>query len=168
MVGDILKTAINGGRSAFRYVNDSMVGQVTKKTTSDVLGKQVGLNKSFVGWTAAMTATNLMAGDSFGSAVGSAAVSSLAFEVFGAGPVMAFQLATMMPGMALGVSERVRSEAIRWDMMHKPNFGGNYHDTQQALTMRQQAVQAISGSKMNARSALGGEGRLMHRPYQYG
>lgn len=43
----------------------------------------------------------------------------------------------------------------------KSNF--NYVDTRQAVTMRQAAVQAIQGSKMNARNALGGEASLMHR-----
>ena len=43
----------------------------------------------------------------------------------------------------------------------KPNF--QYMDTRQAVTMRQAAVQAIQGSKMNARNALGGEASLMHR-----
>ncbi|MGG0592517.1 hypothetical protein ABEY80_22030 [Priestia megaterium] len=39
--------------------------------------------------------------------------------------------------------------------------GGSYEDTQRALTMRQAAVQQIQGSKMNARSALGGEARIL-------
>jgi hypothetical protein len=33
-------------------------------------------------------------------------------------------------------------------------------DTQRAQTMRQAAVQAIQGSKLNARSALGGEAQI--------
>lgn len=44
-----------------------------------------------------------------------------------------------------------------------PTFG--YIDTQQAQTMRQAAVQAIQGSKLNARNALGGEAALMHVNY---
>lgn len=44
-----------------------------------------------------------------------------------------------------------------------PKF--TYQDTNQALTMRQAAVQAIQGSKLNARNALGGEASLMHRGY---
>lgn len=39
--------------------------------------------------------------------------------------------------------------------------GGNYQDTQRAATMRQAAVEAIQGSKLNARSALGGEARIL-------
>ena len=39
-------------------------------------------------------------------------------------------------------------------------IGGNYMDTNAAVTMRQAAVQQIQGNKMNARSALGGEARI--------
>lgn len=42
--------------------------------------------------------------------------------------------------------------------------GGGYADTQRAQTMRQAAVTAIQGSKLNARSALGGEAKIMN-PY---
>lgn len=39
-------------------------------------------------------------------------------------------------------------------------IGGGFNDTEQAQTMRQAAVQQIQGNKLNARSALGGEGRI--------
>ena len=42
------------------------------------------------------------------------------------------------------------------------NMNWNFRDSEQAYTMRQAAVQAIQGSKMNARSALGGEAKMMH------
>ncbi|ANE86631.1 MULTISPECIES: hypothetical protein [Bacillus] len=42
--------------------------------------------------------------------------------------------------------------------------GGKFLDTRGAQTMRQAAVQAIQGSKMNARSALGGEAKILS-PY---
>ncbi|EML9731536.1 TPA: hypothetical protein QCR58_000419 [Bacillus cereus] len=42
--------------------------------------------------------------------------------------------------------------------------GGDFLDTRGAQTMRQAAVQAIQGSKMNARSALGGEAKILS-PY---
>lgn len=44
-----------------------------------------------------------------------------------------------------------------------PSVGGSYYDTNRALTMRQSAIQAIEGSKMNARSALGNEAKLHAR-----
>ena len=42
------------------------------------------------------------------------------------------------------------------------NFGGDFEDTQQAYTMRQQAVQEMSGSLMNARQYLGNEAAFFH------
>lgn len=45
--------------------------------------------------------------------------------------------------------------------------GGNYMDTNAALTMRQAAVQQIQGNKLNARSALGGEARILSRNMPY-
>lgn len=56
-----------------------------------------------------------------------------------------------------------QAKEARWNQFHKPNLGGDYTDTQQALTMRQAGVQAIQGSRMNARNALGNEAQLMHR-----
>lgn len=44
-----------------------------------------------------------------------------------------------------------------------PRF--SYQDTQQAATMRQAAVQAIQGSKLNARNELGNEAYMMHRAW---
>lgn len=52
-------------------------------------------------------------------------------------------------------------ESQYWSLYQKGTVGGGYVDTQQALTMRQAAVQAIQGSKLNARSALGGEARIL-------
>ena len=51
----------------------------------------------------------------------------------------------------------------RWNQYFRPNIGGDYQDTEAALTMRSAAVQAIQQSKMNTRSALGTEGSMMHR-----
>ena len=47
---------------------------------------------------------------------------------------------------------------MRYNMYGK--IGGNYIDTNRAVTMRQAAVQQIQGNKLNARSALGGEARI--------
>ena len=56
-----------------------------------------------------------------------------------------------------------RMKEAHWNQYFKPNLGGNYVDTQQALTMRQAGIQAIQGSRLNARSALGNEAGMMHR-----
>lgn len=42
-------------------------------------------------------------------------------------------------------------------------FGGDYRDTQTAMTMRQAAAREMSGSLMNARQWLGQEGAFMHQ-----
>jgi hypothetical protein len=43
------------------------------------------------------------------------------------------------------------------------NFGGAYHDTEIAWTMRQRAVQEMGSSALNARQYLGKEAALMHQ-----
>ena len=45
---------------------------------------------------------------------------------------------------------------------HRLNMGGNYEDTQDAWTMRQQAAKELSTSLSNARQYLGKEGAFMH------
>lgn len=42
------------------------------------------------------------------------------------------------------------------------NFGGNYKDTEKAYTFRQQAVQSMNSSILNARQYLGKESLLFH------
>lgn len=42
-------------------------------------------------------------------------------------------------------------------------LGGYYFDNQQSYTSRQRAVKAITSSQLQARSAIGNEGFLMHR-----
>ena len=48
------------------------------------------------------------------------------------------------------------------NVARRVNFGGDFEDTQQAYTMRQQAVQEMSGSLMNARQYLGNEAAFFH------
>jgi len=43
------------------------------------------------------------------------------------------------------------------------NFGGEYHDTEVAWTMRQRAIQEMGSSALNARQYLGKEAALMHQ-----
>ena len=62
-----------------------------------------------------------------------------------------------------GIPSAFRQQESNYNQLMRPNLGGNYQDTQQALTMRQAGVQAIQQSKMNARSALGTEASRMHR-----
>jgi hypothetical protein len=47
--------------------------------------------------------------------------------------------------------------------MRRSSFGGDYRDTQVAVTMRQAAAREMSGSLMNARHWLGQEGAFMQQ-----
>lgn len=76
------------------------------------------------------------------------------------GVKMGAELIAMGAG-GLYKANKALTQRYNQNISSAPNF--QYTDTRQALTMRQAAVQAIQGSKMNARNALGGEASLMHR-----
>lgn len=110
--------------------------------------------------------SNMDAGDSFGVAGAKWATTSIGFAV---APWLT-TTAMMAPAAVQGVQaahqfRRERGEQIaEMKRSHRGvgTVGGNYVDTQRAATMRQAAVQAIQGSKLNARSALGGEARIFN------
>lgn len=68
-------------------------------------------------------------------------------------------------GAVVGARQLKETAQQNWQDTHKIGPRFRYQDTEQAVTMRQASVQAIQGSKMNARNALGGEAALMHRGY---
>lgn len=76
----------------------------------------------------------------------------------------AFGLAKMAGQSGMFSPQKYESRAIA-----RNDIGGswNYQDTQQAATMRQRGLDAIANSRMNARSALGGEARALHRNRGY-
>ncbi|MFP3359475.1 hypothetical protein R0K17_19275, partial [Planococcus sp. SIMBA_143] len=62
-----------------------------------------------------------------------------------------------------------RNKVMWWNKQHlQGTIGGGYMDTQRALTMRQAAVQSIEASKMNSRSSLGGEARILSNTWTRG
>ena len=104
---------------------------------------------------------NLQSGDDLGTA----AVKTAANQILWAaapGPMAALTFTPMLAKGAMAVGTFAHHKQQWWNMQHKPTgiVGGQYVDTQRAQTMRQAAVQAIQGSKMNARSALGGEAKI--------
>ncbi|ONG68583.1 hypothetical protein BKK42_23270 [Bacillus cereus] len=109
--------------------------------------------------------SNVQAGDDIGTAV----VKSGAQQIYWTmAPTLAFAT-TFAPmigegAMALGKWQHGKQQWWNQQFQHNGVVGGNYIDTQRALTMRQASVQAIQGSKMNARSALGDEARILS-PY---
>lgn len=126
------------------------------------------LSKTTLGAKAALadlalgTFAGVRSGKSFGSALVQGAGEALAFGMM-PGPMMAYYGGMMAgAGVKAGMQAQTRIEGeYRQRVDPNPNF--SYRDSQQALTMRQAGIQAIQGSKMNARNALGGEASLMHR-----
>lgn len=110
-------------------------------------------------------AFNVAGGDNLGTAAAKASVTG---AIFASNPL----LATGIMGASLLQEGYWANEQFSyrkkqwWNAQYAVNntVGGNYMDTQRAQTMRQAAVQAIQGSKMNARSALGGEAKILN-PY---
>lgn len=73
--------------------------------------------------------------------------------------------APMVKGAIQGSFRASRNITDRRRQQTRPGTSFTYRDSNAALTMRQASVQAIQGSKLNARNALGGEASLMHRSY---
>jgi hypothetical protein len=104
---------------------------------------------------------NMAAGDDFGTAV---LRSSASAALWATAPwVMGTHLAaTTLPMAGAAIYNTHKQKVNQWNMAHmQGTLGGTYMDTQRAVTMRQAAVQAIESSKMNARSSLGGEAKIL-------
>lgn len=117
------------------------------------------------GFFAIDTAINMSGGDDLGTAV----LKSGAVSVIAASNPVLFTGLTLAPAITEGViagQRHYNQKKEYWNSKFAYNntVGGNFVDTQRAQTMRQAAVQAIQGSKLNARSALGGEAKIMN-PY---
>lgn len=93
-------------------------------------------------------------------AFGGAVLQTAFYEVFPE-VMWARFAASAIPSIAQAVYASYERRQDWWDSIRQPNMGV-FFDTEAALTMRQAAVQAIQASKMNARSVLGQEARLMH------
>lgn len=105
---------------------------------------------------------NMAGGDDFGTAAFKAAAST-ALWYTAPGIMTAHMLATTAPALVgAGYNWQRQAKATWRDAHMQGQVGGKYVDTQRAMTMRQAAVQAIQGSKLNARSALGGEARILN------
>jgi hypothetical protein len=104
---------------------------------------------------------NMAAGDDFGTA---SLRSSASAALWATAPwVMGTHLAaTTLPMAGAAIYSTHKKKENQWNMVHiQGTLDGTYMDTQRALTMRQAAVQAIESSKMNARSSLGGEAKIL-------
>lgn len=138
-------------------------------------GARTGMNAipggGFGKLTAGMTAMDMFSNVHNGDDVGTAAVKAGAnYMLWSAlpGPMTALTFAPMVASGAMKAGTFFNHKQQWWNQQHRPGntVGGQYMDTQRAQTMRQAAVQAIQGSKLNARSALGGEAQLFaNNPY---
>lgn len=103
-------------------------------------------------------------GEGFGASLTKGIAVGFAEQIIGPFAFGAIQTAALAPSLVKGymrLDDNLRSK--RNTRLDSSNMNFSYEDTRAAYTMRQSAVQAIQGSKLNARSALGGEARLMHR-----
>lgn len=76
------------------------------------------------------------------------------------GQVVGSQIADNTAGV--GIEKTVQALADLGAQVGKVNMGGNFQDSESAWTMRQQAVQQMSTSMLNARRYLGAEASFMH------
>lgn len=110
-------------------------------------------------------ASNIYMGDDLGTSVAKASVTGV---LAASNPVLfgGVMAASIAKDAYWGVKQFNMQKKQWWNAQYATNntVGGNYMDTQRAQTMRQASVQAIQGSKLNARSALGGEAKIMN-PY---
>lgn len=109
--------------------------------------------------------SNVAAGDNLGTSAMKAGVTG----VLAAANPLLFGVAMATPLVKdVGISAyKFQREKQQWwnkQFAYDNLVGGNYVDTQRAMTMRQAAVQSIQASKLNARSALGSEARILN-PY---
>lgn len=114
----------------------------------------------FVFWGGVDTWSNMQQGDDFGTALVKGAASGMLWTV-APWTMSAITFAPMAKDLGVALYNKKLERIQWWQKQHAPNFGGNYQDTQRALTMRQAAVQQIQASKLNARSALGGEAKIL-------
>ena len=139
------------------------VGKSSKTLVSKHLGAGSGVG-SFLFGVGLQAGLGIATGDSLGRSIST----GLLYEGFlnAAAPgLFAAQLGYELTkgGVNAYMQAKPQMSAKRRAALDPTNMGFNYVDTEQAYTMRQAAVQAIQGSHLNARSALGGEARLMHR-----
>jgi hypothetical protein len=106
------------------------------------------------------TIMNMREGDDFGTAAVKGVFTGMLWTTM-PGIMTAGLAAEMVPAAVSGYSNWMKQKESWWNKQFLPNFGGNYQDTQRALTMRQAGVQGIQSSKFNGRSALGGEAKLI-------
>lgn len=131
--------------------------------------KHIGARHITAGGLAMATGMDLIGRTALGGekmslkTIGKSAITGGAFELLHPG-LQAAYFGVQLAGMGVGIADSLRRTGERkYQQRMQTGLKSTYTDSQQALTMRQAAVQAIQGSRMNARNALGGEASMMHR-----
>lgn len=72
-------------------------------------------------------------------------------------------------GFATGSMVNTAAHTMKGNQMEwlGRNLGGNFKDTQQAYTMRQQAIETMKRTGLDVRQTLGSEASFMHRGSYY-
>lgn len=137
---------------------------VLKKVGNSILsrGQVSKVSKMGAGAFAVDTAFNIHGGDDVGTSIAKASVTGL---MTASNPALmtTLTLGSLAIDGVWGVKRFNHQKQQWWNSQYATNniVGGNYIDTQRAQTMRQASVQAIQSSKMNARSSLGEEAKLL-------
>lgn len=143
------------GTGVIKKVGGAVISKGGLKKTAGFTGLAFGVD----------TAMNLHDGNDLGTSVMKAGVTGV---MAASNPALYLGLtgSSMIAQGAWALDNFKYQKKQWWQKQYNSNnvVGGNYVDTQRAQTMRQAAVQAIQGSKMNARSALGGEAKILN-PY---
>lgn len=138
------------------------------KAVKNAAGKAVKAAKGVPGIGAAAldvggnVIANMLSGNSFGTSLLKGIPEAAAYAIAPV-PMFALALSGLPKAAVQGYMAADQRLASNYNMRRQPGTMFSYQDTNQAVTMRQAAVQAIQGSKLNARNALGGEASLMHR-----
>lgn len=142
----------------------------TKGPTSSNTGIKKASVAGATGSFAVNTGMELLMGAPLTTAVGRGAFMT-AWEIASPWTFGAYVGGKMLSGLGSAVNSAAQNTArdIEYSRYNpnarfQNNMGFNPMN-QQVATMRQASVQAIQGSKMNARNAIGSEAALMHRAY---
>lgn len=141
-----------------RFFNE---GSNTAGRQSSTRARFGGIGVLGIGFAGIDTMANLKAGDDLGTAGVKAAASAILWTAAPWTMGITSAAAAVPSAVSAGVQWK-KQKTDWWNKAHiQGNVGGNYQDTQRAFTMRQAAVNQIQSSKLNARSALGGEARIL-------
>lgn len=150
----------NNGKLSKRFLN--------KNPNSNPKGKfSKGLTGVGVGGIAVDTYLNMKAGDDLGLAATKAVGTGMMW--YAAPGLMGAHFAASSTIAGVNAYNQWKKKRVgEWQKnFYRGRVGGDYQDTRRAQTMRQAAVQKIQGSKLNGRSALGGEAQILAARSRY-